>query len=176
MDSRQTLRPGPLRWIWYAMGGALGPRYREWVLRDVTCPSRWLRQIVRTEVQVIPLAVLLPVILGTNWITWFGVACGVVLALIYSVADFDQSADFRLIRHGYPSGTAEQVLSEREKAEHTDRMRRYMHTHRNNATCPGTRSRTPQPACFGISDFCRREIGTRPKLVVRDVDRSHICQ
>lgn len=136
MDTRQTRRPGLLRWIWYAMGGALGPRYREWVLRDVTCPSRWLRQIVRTEVQVIPLAVLLPVILGTHWITWIGVACGVVLALIYSVADFEQSADFRLIRHGYPSGTARQVLTERDKAEHPDRMQRYMHTSRKTRPVP----------------------------------------
>ena len=26
-------RPDPLLWIWYAFGGTLGPRYRQWVLR-----------------------------------------------------------------------------------------------------------------------------------------------
>ncbi|MBW8709599.1 MAG: DUF5313 family protein, partial [Mycobacterium sp.] len=30
-------RPNPLLWIWYTFTGKLGPRYREWVLHDVTC-------------------------------------------------------------------------------------------------------------------------------------------
>ena len=49
-------RPGPLRWIWYAFGGALGPRYREWVLHDLTCQTRWARQLARAVVQVVPVA------------------------------------------------------------------------------------------------------------------------
>ena len=52
----QRRRPDPLRWIWYAFGGALGPRYRQWVLRDLTCRTRWERQIARAVVQVMPLA------------------------------------------------------------------------------------------------------------------------
>ena len=31
-NDRQRPRPDLLRWIWYAFGGALGPRYRQWVL------------------------------------------------------------------------------------------------------------------------------------------------
>jgi hypothetical protein len=34
LDDGQRRRPDPLRWIWYAFGGALGPRYRQWVLHS----------------------------------------------------------------------------------------------------------------------------------------------
>ena len=46
-DEGQRRRPDPLRWIWYAFGGALGPRYRQWVLHDLTCRTRWERNSVR---------------------------------------------------------------------------------------------------------------------------------
>jgi hypothetical protein len=131
-DSRRR-RPGPLRWTWYAVGGSLGPRYRQWVLHDLTCSSRWTRQVVRAVVQVIPLAAVLLVALGTGWVAWVGVVCGLVLALIYSAVYFDQSVDYRLVKHGFPSGTARAVLTERDKAEHPDRMRRYIETYRSNA-------------------------------------------
>ena len=125
-------RPDPLRWIWYAFGGALGPRYRQWVLHDLTCRTRWERQIVRAVVQVVPLALVLLLVLGFGWVVWVGVGCGLVLALIYSTAYFDSSADHRLVKHGYPPGTAQRILSDRDKAKHPDRMRRYMQTYRAN--------------------------------------------
>ena len=58
--------------------------------------------------------------------------CGLVLALIYLTADFDSSADHRLVKHSYPPGTAQRILSDRDKAKHPDRMRRYMQTYRTN--------------------------------------------
>jgi hypothetical protein len=58
-----------------------------------------------------------------------------VLALIYSTAYFDPSVDHRLAKHGYPSGTAQRILNERDKAKHPDRMRCYMQTYRGNANC-----------------------------------------
>jgi fatty acid desaturase len=128
-------RPDPLRWIWYTFGGTLGPRYREWVLRDLTGRSRWERQIARAVVQVVPLAVALLLVLGSGWIAWVGVGCGLVLALIYSTAYFDPAVEHRLAKHGYPSGTAHRILSERDMAKHPDRMRRYMQTYRDNADC-----------------------------------------
>jgi Family of unknown function (DUF5313) len=54
-DEGHRRRPDPLRWIWYAFGGALGPRYRQWVLHDLTCRTRWQRNSVRAVVQVMPL-------------------------------------------------------------------------------------------------------------------------
>ena len=53
----QRRRPDPLRWIWYALGGGLGPRYRQWVLHDLTCGTRWVRQLARAVVQLLPLVV-----------------------------------------------------------------------------------------------------------------------
>jgi hypothetical protein len=70
---------------------------------------------------------------GTEWIVSVGAICGLVLALIYSTAYLDPSVDHRLAKHGYPSGTAQQILSERDKAKHPDRMRRYMETYRASA-------------------------------------------
>jgi hypothetical protein len=134
MEQDQQRRPGPLRWIWYTFGGGLGPRYREWVLHDLTGPTRWVRQVARAVVQVAPLGALLSLVLGFGWITWVALIAGLVIALIYSVAYFDQSADDRLHKLGYPPGTAQQTLSERDRAKHPDRMRRYMETYRNSAT------------------------------------------
>jgi fatty acid desaturase len=129
----QRRRPDPVRWIWYAFGGTLGTRYREWVLRDLTGRTRWERQIVRAVVQVVPLAVALLLALGSGWIAWVGVGCGLVLALIYSTAYFDPAVEHRLAKHGYPSGTAHRILSEQDAAKHPDRMRRYMQTYRDDA-------------------------------------------
>ena len=129
-DDGQRRRPDPLRWIWYAFGGALSPRYRQWVLHDLTCRTRWERQIARAVVQVAPLAAVLLLALGFDWIVWVGVGCGLVLALIYSAAYFDSSADHRLAKHGYPPGTAQRILSDRDNAKHPDRLRRYMKNYR----------------------------------------------
>jgi fatty acid desaturase len=130
----QRRRPDPLRWIWYALGGGLGPRYRQWVLRDLTCGTRWVRQLARAVVQLLPLAAVVLLALGFGWIAWVGVSCGLVLALIYSAAYFDPAADHRLVKHGYPPGTAQRILTERDKAKHPDRMRRYVQIYCNNAT------------------------------------------
>jgi hypothetical protein len=42
-------RPDPLRRLWYAYGGGLAPRYREWVLFDATCRT-WLYESVEHRV------------------------------------------------------------------------------------------------------------------------------
>jgi fatty acid desaturase len=132
-EDDQRCRPDPLRWIWYAFGGALGRRHRQWVLHDLTCRTRWERQIARAVVQVAPLGFVLLLVLGSGWITWVGVVCGLVLALIYSTAYFDPSVEHRLARHGFPPGTAHRILSERDKAKHPERIRRYMETYRSDA-------------------------------------------
>jgi hypothetical protein len=48
MEQDQQRRPDPLRWIWYAFGGGPSPRYRQWVLHDLTGPARWVRQYLQT--------------------------------------------------------------------------------------------------------------------------------
>lgn len=39
------MRPDPLRRLWYAYGGGLAPRYREWVLFDATCRTWWYESV-----------------------------------------------------------------------------------------------------------------------------------
>jgi Family of unknown function (DUF5313) len=99
MEQDQRRRPDPLRWIWYTSGGGLRPRYP---------------QMARAVVQVAPLGALLFLVLGFGWIIWVALLGGLVMAPLYSTAYFDQSADRRLIKHGYPPGTAQQALRERD--------------------------------------------------------------
>ncbi|HUO40266.1 MAG TPA: DUF5313 family protein [Mycobacterium sp.] len=72
--------------------------------------------------------------LGSSWIAWASVGCGLVLALIYSAAYLEPAADHRLVKHGYPPGTAERIRRERHEAKHPDRMRCYMRAYRSNTT------------------------------------------
>jgi hypothetical protein len=109
----RTHRPGPLWWIWYAFGGKLPDRYREWVLNDVTCRTWWLRHVARSLVQLIPVAILLLVVLGPGWITYLGLAAGTILALIYSVALIEVTGEHRLGKHGYPVGTGGEMRARR---------------------------------------------------------------
>ena len=70
MEQVPRRRPDPLRWIWYTFGGGLGPRYREWVLHDLTGPTRWERQLARAVVQVAPLAAVVLLALGFSAAGW----------------------------------------------------------------------------------------------------------
>lgn len=115
-------RPNPALWVWYAAGGRLPDEYREWVLRDVAGPRWALRHVLRSAVLIWPLAAvwwLLPASAAVH-------AGMSLLALIvghfYSCAYMVESADHRLVKHGYPHGTfaatrAEATSEAREQAE-----------------------------------------------------------
>jgi fatty acid desaturase len=124
------IRPNPLQWIWYTFGGRLGPLYSGWVLHDTTCRTRWLRQAVRAAVQVVLPAALVLAVLGFGWIIWAGVGLGAILALWYSLAYIDSTAERRLEKHGYEPGTLKRALRERDRREHADRIVRYMEMYR----------------------------------------------
>jgi hypothetical protein len=106
-------RPGPVRWLWYAFGGGLGPRYREWVVRDVTSRTRWVRQVALVLVRVATVWALVILILGFGWVTGVSLIGGLLLVLIYCGTFFDAFAEHRLFQHGYPWGTAERIVNER---------------------------------------------------------------
>lgn len=98
-------RPGPLRWLWYAAGGRLPDRYREWVLQDVT-GRRWLlRHFVRASVVIWPLAAvwwLLP----AEPLMHVGMSLlALIVSYFYSGAYSTESAEHRLTKHGFPPGT-----------------------------------------------------------------------
>lgn len=108
-------RPDPLRRLWYTFGGGLGARYREWVLHDVTSPNRWVRQVARGVVQTSTMVALAIVVLGTGWITWVSLIGGLSLSLVYYAAFFATFAEHRLCQHGYPWGTAQGIMNERDR-------------------------------------------------------------
>lgn len=65
--------------------------------------------MARSLVQLTPVAILLVVVLGPQWITYLGLAAGTILALIYSVAYIEETGEHRLAKHGYPVGTGRKI-------------------------------------------------------------------
>jgi hypothetical protein len=103
-------RPGPLRWLWYALGGGLPAEHRSWVLHDVTARHwRW-RALLRSVVQIAPVALLLYLLLPTPpWVRLMAVGGGLLVGMIFAVAYLDESTEHRAVKAGYPRGTATQI-------------------------------------------------------------------
>jgi len=107
-------RPGPLRWLWYSLGGGLPPEYRGWVLHDVTCRSWALRQALRSLMVVAPLvAAVLIFVPGPFWIRGVSALGGVMMGLIYALGYLVETTEHRLVKADYPVGTGEQVREQR---------------------------------------------------------------
>jgi hypothetical protein len=115
-------RPGPLRWLWYAVGGSLPPRHRSWVFRDTTSRTWVLRHLVRALVQLaVPIALVLLLLPGPFWIRGMAAIGGVLLGLIFSVAYMTETVEHRLVQAGYPAGSA--AAAHQETARQRDRER-----------------------------------------------------
>ncbi|HWC79958.1 MAG TPA: DUF5313 family protein [Pseudonocardiaceae bacterium] len=119
MDVR---RPNAAQWLWYAFGGKLPQRYREWVLRDITRPH-WLgRHTVRSLVQSVPpllvlCAVLVYALHLALWIGLAALAIGLIVSVYYNTSYAWEHGDHRLKKYGYPAGYGSHVREElaREK-------------------------------------------------------------
>ncbi|OLT11873.1 hypothetical protein BJF78_25870 [Pseudonocardia sp. CNS-139] len=107
-------RPGPLRWWWYAMGGALPPRFREWVLHDLTVRTWRVPAVVRSLVQMAPRGAggAVPAVRGPGCGSWAGAGRDGTVGMIYAVAFAEAAAEHRVRKAGYPSGTAQAVRDE----------------------------------------------------------------
>ena len=127
-------RPDPVRWLWYIFGGTLGPCYSGWVLRDNTSRTRWLRQAMRGWVQIVPPAAVMLTVMPSGWLTWASIVLGLLLGLWYSVAYINQTAERRLVKHGYEPGTLALTLHQRYLRENGDGIARYMATYRHDLT------------------------------------------
>jgi hypothetical protein len=102
-----VVRPALHRWIWYALGGSLPARNSRWVLHDTTTGTWWLRHIVRIFVQLAIPIVLVMVFLPAGWALRSAAAGGgVALALFYSLAYMPETTENRVVKAGYPAGTA----------------------------------------------------------------------
>jgi hypothetical protein len=56
-------------------------RYPEWMLRDNTARTRWLRQAVRGAAQISRLALAMLVVLPFSWLTGTAIANGLILVI-----------------------------------------------------------------------------------------------
>jgi hypothetical protein len=102
------VRPGPLRWFWYALGGGLPHRFSPWVLHDTTTRTWALRHLLRSAVQLaVPIALVLVLVPGAFWIRGMAALGGILLALFFSVAYMTETTESRVKRAGYRPGTAE---------------------------------------------------------------------
>ena len=125
--TQPLVQPAPHRWLWYALGGGLPARHRSWVLHDTTTSTWWVRHIARSLVQMsIPIAlvmILLPAPIGLRLAAAGG---GIFLAMIYSLAYMNETTENRVVKAGYPAGTAQamrdRVGLDRQRRE-TERRR-----------------------------------------------------
>jgi len=123
-------RPSVFRWLWYAFGGTLPARYREWVRHDLTRPTWLLGFAVRSVLRMLPLlvaAVLLlvlvldaPIALAAGSAS-IGFVVGVYYALSYAV----ERAEVEIAKYGYPPGSAAAFRYEREAIKDPERKARY---------------------------------------------------
>ena len=133
MPTDRPTRPGPLRWVWYALGGGLPPRYREWVLHDVTARTWWARQVARALlVQALPVAVVVGLLIpGSLAIRLMAVLGGVFVAMIYVVAFLDEAVEHRAMKAGYPRGFAKGLRDASTQPERDAAARRYDERYRH---------------------------------------------
>ncbi|HEV7213158.1 MAG TPA: DUF5313 family protein [Blastococcus sp.] len=118
----EVQRPGPLRWLWYAFGGTLPARYGPWVYRDTTGRTWVLRHLARVAAQLaVPVALVLLLLPGAFWIRGMAALGGVLIGLFFAIGYMPETVEHRLVRAGYPSGTAtrarDRASAEREAAE-----------------------------------------------------------
>ncbi|RSM89446.1 hypothetical protein DMH04_05435 [Kibdelosporangium aridum] len=125
-------RPNPAQWLWYAVGGKLPDRYREWVLHDATAPTWLVRHVIRRLVFMAPILAALYLVLAVMMdfdltIVLVGLGLGVYAGMYYSLIFSTHSVDSRVTRHGYPDQYASQVRKAMKQAE----RERYNATWRN---------------------------------------------
>ena len=137
VDPEPVRRPAPHRWVWYALGGRLPARNRSWVLHDTTTGTWWLRHVARSLVQMaIPIALVMTLLPAPWGLRAAAAGGGIFLALMYSLAYMTETTENRVVKAGYPVGTAQAYRdraalardrreSERKRAAQARRAARY---------------------------------------------------
>lgn len=119
-------RPDPARWVWYACGGRLPARYRDWVLFDATCRTWVVRHLLRTAVPLVivsvPIVLLVP---GPLWVRLCGLLLGWLVSAQFAVFLLHDAVDHRARRAGWPPGYAQAVRDEAARAERALSRARY---------------------------------------------------
>lgn len=123
--------PGPLWWLWYAMGGGLPPRYKDWVLHDVSTRTWALRQMLRAVVQLIPVGLVLVVLVpGELWVRLVAVLGGSLVGLMYAASFVPLTTEHRAVKAGWPRGAAEAARDRRNAPGRAAAVARYEERYR----------------------------------------------
>ena len=98
----QRRRPSAWEWLKYTFGAGLGPQLSQWVLRDTTGPTWWLRHLVRSMLWlVLPVAAIVVFLPGPLDLRIYTAVLGV------------RTTEHRLVKAGFSPGEGEQVRQER---------------------------------------------------------------
>ena len=119
-------RPTPLQWVRYALGGGLPRELSPWVLADTTRRTWILRHLARALVQLAPVIVLCLVAVPVPFAYRASAAAGgLLLGLGLSLFFMTETIEHRVVKAGYPSGTAARVRAERAERERVERHSPY---------------------------------------------------
>lgn len=124
-------RPNPVLWLWYALGGRLPDRHREWVLHDVTAKTWILRHGARSTVLILPLVSVWLLLPGPLGLRLSLVLMAALVGYFYSFAYVEESGEHRLAKHGYPRGTGRRLRAEAKEAAEAEVTRRYLARYRD---------------------------------------------
>jgi len=123
--AERRLRPGVLRWLWYALGGRLPARFSPWVLHDTTTRTWALRHLLRAFVQLaVPIGLVLLLVPGEFWIRAMAAVGGILLGLFFSLAYMPETTENRVKRAGYPAGTAHEARERNARLRETEERER----------------------------------------------------
>jgi hypothetical protein len=123
---RQRRRPNPWEWLRYAFGSGLSPQLSQWVLKDTTGRTWWLRHLVRSTLWMAPLVIAILVFLpGPIDLRIYTAVLGFLTGLMWAIFTMWGITEHRLVKAGFPPGESEQVRLERVEAARAERRRRY---------------------------------------------------
>ncbi|EHK87631.1 DUF5313 family protein [Saccharomonospora azurea] len=128
----QLRRPSPHLWLWYALGGRLPDRYREWVLHDVTSKTWLWRHGARTTFLVGPLSALWLLLPGPLWLRLCLVLLAVLVGYFYSFAFAEENVEHRLTKHGYSYGAGRRLRAAARAEAEADVRERYLARYRQS--------------------------------------------
>nr|WP_222131469.1 DUF5313 family protein [Pseudonocardia sp. C8] len=127
-----------MRWLWYAAGGRLPARHRDWVLHDTTCRTWHVRHFARTvallTVLSVPIALLVP---GPLWLRLTALLLGWLVSLQYSLFVMEEAVENRVVKAGFPAGTARATRAAATAGERAAAARRYAERYRDDGADPG---------------------------------------
>ena len=119
-------RPTAVQWLWYALGGGLPRELSPWVLADTTGRTWVLRHVLRALFQLAPVIVLCLLLPPVPFAYRVSAAVGgLLLGLGFSLFLMEQTVEHRLVKAGYPPGTAGRVRQERAERDRAARQSPY---------------------------------------------------